>query len=417
MPSRFSFPPLGKLCRHELWFPQEALRATRPGPTFPVTSREVVVPTLRLMDVPASFQKHEGEAYSCSFTPDGEYVLSGGWDGFLRLWDANTGTTLTSLQASPKPLSACVCSPDGLQWLSGSMEGLLTTWDGVSHQVVTSFMAHTRPISSLSFSPDGQWLASASWDRQVMVRNASNHRDARALSGHHDIVGGCRFTPDGKHLLSWSHDKTVKVWDVATGRETATFVGHSDRVTSLAVSPDGRMAISGGRDATVRLWDLEEMSELATVNVGAEVRACFFLLDGETVVVADGVGRLFLMAAPSFEVLSQEQTPFRVMCGDLSPMGLKLALGSEEGLVHLVEVEGLDETAFVVTPKQSVREEQTLLGRFFGQTKVTRTYTYSCPSCRQVVESDRLPMQPVPCPRCHRQLRVHARAMAPVTQG
>lgn len=367
----------------------------------------------RLVDVPGPFEKHEGEVYACAYTPDGQYLLSAGWDGVLRLWDASNGLTLSSLAASPKPLSACATSPDGHQWLSGSMEGLLSVWDTVSHQMVSSFVAHTRPISALDYSPDGKILATASWDRQVSIRKADNVREGKTLGTHHDIVGGCRFGADGKHLFSWSHDASIKVWDVAGGREVATFAGHSDRVTTVALSPDGRMALSGGRDATVRLWDLEEMTELATVNVGAEVRACFFLLDGRSVIVADGVGRLFLMSAPTFEVRTQIQTPFRALCGALSPNGMQVALGGEDGIVHLIDVEGQEEAPFIVTATQSVKEESTMLGRLFGGSpRTTRRYSYTCPACRQVMEAPALPTGPVPCPGCRRRLRINARATA-----
>src|SRR5262249_14371378 len=151
-----------------------------------------------------------------------------------------------------------------------------------------------------------------------------------------------KFTVDGKQLISWSHDSTIKVWDLQMLRDTATLTGHTDRVTTVALSPEGRWALSGGRDATVRLWDLAELKEVAVVNLGAEVRACFFLPDAESVVVADSVGRLFLMSSPTFEVLAQVQTPFKAQCGDLASSGTQLALGGEDGAVHLVAIDGFE---------------------------------------------------------------------------
>ncbi len=277
--------------------------------------------TLRLLEPSSPPERHDGEVFSCAYTPDSAFVLSGGWDGMLRLWDVVTGSTLTSLPASPKPLSCCASSPDGKQWLTGSMDGLFGIWDGISHHLLQSFVAHTRPISSISFSRDGQTLATASWDRQISLRRTGKEREGRTVSAHTDIVAGCLFCIDGKHLVSWSYDGTIKLWDLHTLREVATLTGHTDRVTTLSLSPDGQYALSGGRDATVRLWDLEAHSEVATVNLGAEVRACFFLPDGETIAVADAVGRLFLMSSPTFEVQSQLQMPFKALCGDAGPLG------------------------------------------------------------------------------------------------
>jgi WD40 repeat protein len=367
------------------------------------------VGTLRLLENTSS-ERHDGEVYSCAYTPDSSFVLSGGWDGVLRLWDAATCVPVTRLPASPKPLSCCATSPDGQQWLTGSMEGILGIWDGVSHQILQSFVAHTRPISAISFSRDGQSLATASWDRQITLRKVGNEREGRNLSAHVDIVAGCRFTIDGKRLISWSYDGTIKIWDRQLLRDVATLTAHKDRVTALSLSPDGRYALSGSRDATVRLWDLNDHVEVATVNLGAEVRACFCLLDGESVVVADAVGRLFLMSSPSFQVQAQIQTPFKVLCGDLAPSGMQLALGGEDGLVHFIALEGFEDASFIIPATPNVRQEAGILDRFLGKTRLTRTWNYTCPACRQQIETTTLPAGPVACPRCSRLLSVHGQA-------
>jgi WD40 repeat protein/DNA-directed RNA polymerase subunit RPC12/RpoP len=372
------------------------------------------VGTLRLLES-NSGERHEGEVFACAYSSDGAFVLSGGWDGILRLWDATTGESRVAVSASPKPLSCCTCSPDGLRWLAGSMEGILGIWDAVSQQPLQTFVAHTRPISSIAFAPDGQSLVTTGWDRQIIVRKVGNEREGRTLGTHDDIVAGCCFTLDGKQLISWSYDGKVKLWDLQMSRELATFVGHTDRIVCAALSPDGRYLLSGGRDATVRLWDLEQLNEAATVNLGAEVRSCFYLLDGESVVVADAVGRLFLMGMPTFQVQAQLQTPFKIICGALSPSGEQLVVGSEDGLVHFVALEGFESASLIVTATQNVKQEAGLLDRFFGKTRIKRTYSYTCPACRQSVEASALPTQPVPCPRCQRRLRVNSRT--PQLQG
>ncbi len=363
---------------------------------------------LRLLDftTPA---RHEGEVYSCAYSPDGSFVLSGGWDGCLRLWDASTGESHLQIPASNKPLSCCTFSPDGMQWLSGSMEGLLTIWDSVAQHPLLSFVAHTRPISSICFAPDGQTYATASWDRQILVRRVDKQREIKPIGQHRDIVAGCRYTPDGKQMVSWSYDGTIIVWDLTFKQEPVPLLGHTDRVVTLALSPDGRFALSGSRDTTIRLWDLEQMSEVATVTLGAEVRGCFYLLDAESVVVADALGRLFLMSVPTFEIQAQLQTSFRVMCGELSPSGMQLALGAEDGGVYFIALDGFEDASLVVTATQNMREEANLFDRFLGKTRLLRTFTFTCPICRHISEATTLPTQPVACPRCQRRLRVHPR--------
>jgi len=370
------------------------------------------VGTLRLMHADLPPERHDGEVYCCAYSPDGDFVLSAGWDGKLRVHDAATGQPLSSLAASPKPLSCCAFAPDGRHWMSGSMEGLLGIWDGVSHQAMTNFLAHTRPISSIAFSPDGQTLLTASWDRQVSVRKAGKEREGRNLSGHADIVAGARFSPDGQNVVSWSYDGTIRFWDVNLFKELATLSGHTDRVTTTSFSPDGNWLLSGGRDGMARLWDLQSLNEVLAVNVGAEVRCCFCLPDAETAAVVDVVGRVFLFALPSFEVQAQLQAPARVLAGDLAPSGGQLALGGEDGHVHFVAIEGYENASLVVTAVETVKEQATIFGRMFGTKRMARLFEYRCPACRQTVEASSLPSRPVPCPKCRRQLRVNARTPA-----
>jgi WD40 repeat protein len=364
---------------------------------------------LRLLDGAVAGERHQGEVFTCAYAPDGAFVLSGGWDGWLRLWEPSSGAHVAALSASPKPLSACGFTPDGKQWLAGTMEGLLSFWDVLSHRSLFNFVAHTRPISALRYSPDGQLLATTSWDRNLCLRKAGHEREVgRTLVGHDDIVAGCVFTPNGKQLLSWSHDRTVRLWDVELAREVCVFRGHADRVASASVSPDGRWAVSGGRDGVLRLWDLPTQAETANADLGREVRGCFFLLDGESLVTVDASGRLLLLALPRFEVQAQLNTSLKVMCGELAPSGAQLALGCENGEVRFAAIDGLEGASLIITATQRLKPATGLFARLTGSTRLRPMYEYTCPACRQATETATLPSQPVSCPKCRRRLVVNA---------
>jgi WD40 repeat protein len=368
------------------------------------------VASLHLLESDAPAEGHGGEVFSCAYTDDAALLLSGGWDGCLRLWDAASGAGVGQLKAGAKPLSCCAFSPDARHWLSGSMEGIFAVWDAVSHAPEVTFLAHTRPISAIRFAPGGGQFATASWDRQVVLRKIGKEREGRTLSGHQDIVAGCRYTADGKLLLSWSYDGTLRLWETDSGREQAVLTGHSDRVTAAAVSPDGRWAVSGGRDGVIKLWDVPAKNEVCSVAPGAEVRGCFFLLDGESVATVDENGWILLLSTPGFELLAELQSGVRTMCAELAPSGQQLALGGEDGQVHRVAVEGREDSPLLVTATQVTRQTSSVLGKLFGsRPRLTTSYHYTCPSCQRAMEVGNLPGQPFSCPGCRRKLRVNSR--------
>jgi WD40 repeat protein len=364
-----------------------------------------VVPTLRLLQAGTKTARHAGEVFACCFSPDGRLILSAGWDGYLRLWDAHEGEQVHELQAGSKPLAACAVSPDGRRWLSGSMDGMLAQWDAQTHKQALLFMAHTRPISAIVFSGDGTQLATCSWDRQLTLRTVGSDGAARTLSGHADIVAGCRFLPDDKSLVSWSYDATVRIWEVARARLLAEMRGHGDRVTAGGVCPDGRWLATGARDRQLKLWDLAGGRPPGSLPLQAEPRACLFLLDGESLVTVEGNGRLTLVTVPDLEVRSEVSTRLAVQCAELSPAGDLIALGCTDGAVCLVAVDGFDDSPLVVTPTQTSRTTANLFQRLLGTSRVTHAFRCTCPACRQTFELPGSAPGQSACPYCHRPLR------------
>jgi WD40 repeat protein len=363
--------------------------------------------TLRLLSADRNAGHHEGEISCCAYTPNNRAVLTGGWDGWLRAWDADSGAALASLQAATRPVTACAVSPDGKEWLAGTLEGVLARWDADSKKPLSKFVAHPRPISAIHFTAAGPGLATAAWDGKVVVRDRADGQERKTLTGHSDIVAGCRFAPDGRSLVSWSHDGSLRLWDVKRGKTQKTLGGHADRVVAGAVSPDGNWAASGSRDGVLKLWELQSGAQRGTTGMGGEIRACFFLLDGETLAVVEATGRLRLYGLPNLTLVTELATGLAVQCAELSPSGGQIALGCHDGTVQRAGIEGFDHTPLAVTVTQAGRRTATVLQRFFGRSRWIAVNQFVCPACRHPFE---LPAQeprvPTPCPNCRRSLRV-----------
>jgi WD40 repeat protein len=345
--------------------------------------------------------------FCCAFTHDGSYVLSGGWDGYLRLWESTSGIQAAAFRASHKPISACASSPDAKYLVSGCLEGFVSFWDAGSHQPASKILAHARPISAISYAHQGNALATASWDKSLALWDPSGDRDRQSLSGHTDIVAGCRFTLDGSSLLSWSHDGTLALWQVAPAQRLARFRGHSDRVTTAAVSPHGSRIASGSRDQSLKLWDLETRQELASCSLAAEVKACCFLLDGESLIAIDARGRVTLHSLPELELQADLATHLPVQCAELAPSGSRIALGCGNGQVRLLAIDGFDSAPLLVSATLTSKRTATRLQRLFGRHQLTNAYLCTCPVCRHAIElSGSHSERPLPCPGCQRQLRI-----------
>ncbi len=255
--------------------------------------------------------RHTNNITGGAFAPDGSLLATCGNDATVQLWDLKSGTHLESLP-HPDPVFVVTWSPDGRLLASGGLDGQIRLWEIQKTQPATCvhmLTGHTAGVTGLAFAPDGSTLASGSWDQTVKLWEVESLHLRQTLAGHTERVTRVAWSPDGRTLASGGHDKTILLWEVAQGSYRAALQGYTAEVTSLAFTPDSCSLLSGSEDGTLRLWDVASGQCVRLVQGYA---ASLFDLDWSpdgTQVVSGGMDTLVIV----WEVT--DGTPPRVLHG------------------------------------------------------------------------------------------------------
>jgi len=180
---------------------------------------------------------HSHYVQDVAISSDGQFALSGSWDGTLRLWDLNTGVT------------------------------------------TRNFYGHTKDVLSVAFSADNRQIVSGSRDRSINLWNTLGQcKFVITEEGHKEWVSCVRFSPNlaTPLIVSAGWDKMVKVWNLTHCKLRTNLIGHTGYVNTVTVSPDGSLCASGGKDGTAMLWDLNEGRHLSSLDAGDIIHALVF---------------------------------------------------------------------------------------------------------------------------------------------
>jgi sterol desaturase/sphingolipid hydroxylase (fatty acid hydroxylase superfamily) len=227
---------------------------------------------------------HERRVSGVAVSADGQEIVSGGYDGTVRVWGAEAGREQVALRGHAGAVLCVAVSADGRRVVSGGGDGTARVWDVAASREVFTLAGHGGAVPSVAVSADGRRVVTAS-QAAAKVWDTGAGREV-VLAGHTDLIYGVAISPDGRRVVTGSYDQTVKVWAAETGRELVTLRGHAGPVYAVAVSPDGRHFISGGADGTVRVWDADGREALTFRGHTGAVTSVAVSADGERIISA-----------------------------------------------------------------------------------------------------------------------------------
>ncbi len=335
---------------------------------------------------------HNGPIRALGYSPDGAWLVSGGDDPSLGVWDPVSGQRRADVRHQFPTIEDLAFSPDGRFLALATLRPVLVVCDcadlrrdgplaGVGSQPERSW----EPlVSSVAFSPDGQYLVSAGalprprseailWNATVFnlgrIRDLPVPRIDSLTIKDTDCLTAA-YASDGRTIALGGFQGLIVLWlypnpreslqkrekrfdSAARGRQVhrSCFVevraGSGDPVRRIAFSPDNT-TLAAAIGNVVDLWDYRHPEERLPVVSNRRqlrghadcVRSLAFTPDGRTIATASLDGTLRLWdARETFEFSCLDAGAGPLHCLALAPDGMTVAVGGEQGDIAIIDVD------------------------------------------------------------------------------
>jgi WD40 repeat protein len=194
---------------------------------------------------------HSGNVSSLAVSPDGKLIASGGIDGTVRLWFADTGVLIRIIPVSHLWVHALAFSADGTMLATGSGDLVVNVWQVATGKNLLALKGHPKGAPrALAFSSDGAVLASADYNSFVVWDLKSGMPLFSAPEP--GLVPAVALIPQTTQVVLAAGSNLV-FWDYASRRSLARVPAADAALTSVLTSSDGRLLVTSSNRAPGQL--------------------------------------------------------------------------------------------------------------------------------------------------------------------
>ena len=261
---------------------------------------------------------HDGMITAFCVNESEGFMVSGGKDGRVNVWDLQTHELISVVSRSSQIASVAACN-DRPYIASVGFDKKIVLSDAATGEILDEQEGFRPSESSLSFDSEGRLFAIDDTGRLRHFEIVDgNLRLIRTLSTairvplrHSSIriprpLSGCIHDATERTLFAWSGRQLFSI-DRSTG-EIAFACEHEASLETAAVSKNGQQIATGCRGGLIRVWSAESGELLAefnedSTNTGSAswTRSLAFSPDGEHIVSgkADRLIKFWPISAPT----------------------------------------------------------------------------------------------------------------------
>ncbi|KAM4036106.1 protein NEDD1 [Anomaloglossus baeobatrachus] len=214
---------------------------------------------------------------------------------------------VSSCKSKPVPLlelaegkrQTCVNFSSISQYVvSGGLDNTVNIWDLKSKRLHRSLKDHKDEITSVTFNGNDSYIASGSMSGEIMLYNVTTNLSSAPFGhGSSQPVRHLRYSHVKKFLLGAASDSgSVTLWDAHSQNPVHMFdSAHKAPASGICFSPvNDLLMVTIGLDKRIICYDVSSKILLQTVVADSPLTAVDFMPDGATLAVGSSRGKIYL---------------------------------------------------------------------------------------------------------------------------
>ena len=206
------------------------------------------------------------------FSPKGDYMITAGKDGIMKIFDTREWRRLIAIRGVPDDdlITDLHISPNSKFIGISTREGLLKFWQMGTWALAKSIAAHTEEIEDFVFSRNSKLVISGGTDNLIFVWNIDTWKKVTSLREHTAWILSLDYSPHGDILVTGGMDSQVIVWDTKNWSILKKFKAHEGWVRFVKFSSSGKFLFSLGTDRFLNIWSFPDFGTRAKIKIEAK---------------------------------------------------------------------------------------------------------------------------------------------------
>ena len=304
---------------------------------------------------------HEGAVTSLSFSQDGQFLVSGGIDDQIILWNLQ-GEKIRQWSAQQKAVKHVLFAQDSQYILTVGDLNSIKVWD-LTGKKMTELTINLGPISSVSLSD--RYLAIASLTGEIWLGEIVRQDDRVTIKPvstvkNQELIKRINFNQNGDFLATLDGKSNLQLSNLSKLASQKAPKQLAESIVSMTFSPtDTNILLTANTNGLMQFWQINNsklVNQFATLYLDTRL---IKLSHDSAYLATVGIDRRVRLWNLSGRQVAQYEFGENLIDLDFHPQQQLLAIAGSEGKIFLRSVKTLSEllteacTFFQNTPERS----------------------------------------------------------------